>query len=358
MATALSIIIFIFFNNITFLFGLPLLDVLTMYDNSSTTELFNCLSNVTRTYFDRQTIYFSFNELGTVDNTVTIDSFAKAVQSPKVIMPYSSFADAQQIKGVFVFLAEEDHLYRQLLNITQQNYFVVVWTKEIPMNNIRQVFRDFWVNGKHINVIGLVTMIDGSVNVYTYRPFSNYGCSKLGRPFLLDHWENGKFKTGVNLLSHKSKTGNMRECPLKCIGNEQPPDSIIKFDGHGWTTSGVGGKVLEIVAKHMNFVPVITSVKGNQSDRYSWYNSADMLDNITAMLYSEEVDLAFGWYSYATHNNNEFNTELAKTTSIDCLGWAVPYRAGLPPASWTNYVYEFDQVGWLFIGSMFVVVVG
>lgn len=328
-----------------------------MYNNSSTTELFNCLSNITRTYFDRQTIYLYINKLGIKGNTVIIDSFAKAVQSPKVIMPYSLFADAQQIKGVFVFLAEEDHLYRQLLNITQQNYFVVVWTKEISMNNIRQVFQDFWANGKHINVIGLLTMIDGSINVYTYRPFSNYGCSKLGHPFLLDHWENGKFQMGVNLLSHKSKTGNMRGCSLKCVGNEYPPDSVMKFDGHRWTMSGVGGKVLEIVAKYMNFVPVIMSAKGNLSDRYSWYHSADMLDNITAMLYSDEADLAFGWYSYATHNN-QFNTELAKTTSIDCLGWAVPYRAGLPPASWTNYVYEFDQIGWLFIGSMFVVVVG
>lgn len=356
MTTALSLIVFL---DITALaFGLPLLGDMRIYNNNYTVELFNCLSNVTRTYFDRQTIYLYYNELGTTDNMATVDSFAKAVQSPKVIIPYSSFANAQQTKGVFVFLAEEDRLYRQLLNITQQNYFVFVWTKKISMNDIRQVFRDFWTYGKHINVIGLTIMDNGNINVYTYRPFSHYGCSKLGRPFLLDLWKNRKFQMGVNLFSHNSKMGDMRGCPLKCVGNEHPPDTVIKFDRHGWTISGVSGKVLEIIAKYMNFMPVITSAKGNLSEMYSWYNSADTLDNITAMLYLEEADLAFGWYSYAMHNNNEYNTELAKTTSVDCLGWAVPYRAGPPPASWTNYVYEFDQIGWLFIGSMIIVVVG
>lgn len=324
------------------------------YLNGSTAELFYCLSNVTRTYFDRQTIYMDFGEW----DTSTVDSFSKAVQSPKVIVPYSSFEDAQQqlMRGVFAFLAE-DGLYLQLLNVTQQSYFVAVWTRQMPVIHVRQLFRNFWTHGKHVNVVGLVMMDDGSVNAYTYRPFSNYGCSKLGRPFLLDQWHNAAFQLGTDLFSLKTKTGDMRGCPLKCVGNENPPDAVMRHDGHKWTTSGVGGKVLDIVAKHMNFTPMIESPKGDLNVMYSWYNSEEVLDNISAMLYAEEADLAFGWYSHATHKNT-YNTELARTTSIDCLGWAVPYRAGPPPQSWTNYVYEFDKVGWLFIGTMFVVVVG
>lgn len=358
--------VFIIFLNIFMMFAfdfLPLDGMRTGYNGSSIAELFNCLSNVTRTYFDRQTIYLHFNELNF--NAATIDSFAKAVQSPKVIMSYSSLTDEllsspqQHMKGVFTFLAE-DGLYKQLLNVTQQSYFVAVWTRKMSMYNVRQVFRDFWTNGKHLNMVGLVIMDDGSVNVYTYRPFSHYGCRKLGRPYLLDQWVNATFRMGVDLFSYKSKTGNMRGCPLKCVGNEHPPDAVMRPGRHGWTMSGVGGKMLEIVARRMNFTPVIISTKGNSNltEMYSWYNSSDVLDDITSMLYAEEVDLAFGWYSYATHSNNEYNTELAKTTSIDCLGWAVPYRAGPPPKSWTNYVNEFDRVGWLCIVSMFVVVVG
>jgi len=329
-------------------------------------EVFDCLANVTRTYFDRRTVYMYFRRSGTAEYSAAVDAFAMAVQSPKVIVPYSSFtADSprqQQTKGgVFAFLAE-DRLYTQLLNATQQSHFVAVWTRQMPMNNIRRTFKHFWEGGKHVNVVGLVRMDSGGVNAYTYRPFSYYGCNKLGRPFLLDQWVNGQFRVGADLFSSKPKTGNMLGCPLRCAGNEHPPDSVLRpGDGTAkhplWTMSGVGGKVLEIVARYMNFTPIVMSPKGNASEMFSWYNSAEVLDNITAMLYSEEVDLAFGWYSYATHNS-AYNTELARTTSIDCLGWAVPYRAGPPPQSWTNYVYEFDKIGWLFIGSMFVVVVG
>ncbi|KAL4142616.1 hypothetical protein QTP88_005041 [Uroleucon formosanum] len=334
-------------------------------DSGYTAELFDCLANVTRTYFDRRTVYMYFRRSGTVEYTAAVDAFAMAVQSPKVIMPYSSFTTdippQQQTRGgVFAFLAE-DMLYTQLLNTTQRSHFVAVWTRQMPMNNIRRTFRHFWDAGKHVNVVGLVRMDGGGVNAYTYRPFSNYGCNKLGRPFLLDRWVDGRFGIGSDLFSSKPKTGNMLGCPLRCAGNEHPPDMVLRpGDGTAqrplWTTSGVGGKVLEIVAKHMNFTPVIMSPKGGESEMFSWYNSAEVLENISAMLYTEEADLAFGWYSYATHNS-AYNTELARTTSIDCLGWAVPYRAGPPPQSWTNYVYEFDKIGWLFIGSMFVVVV-
>lgn len=326
------------------------------YPNSSTAELFGCLSNVTRTYFDRQTVYM---DLGEWDATV-VDSFAKAVQSPKVIVSYASLADANQqlTRGVFAFHAE-DGRYLQLLNVTQQSYFVAVWTRQTPMNRVRRVFRDFWTHGKHVNVVGLVAMDDGGVNAYTYRPFSNYGCSKLGRPFLLDRCLGAAFLSGADLFSPKSKTGNMRGCPLTCVGNEHPPDAVMRHDGHRWTASGVGGKVLDIVARHMNFTPVIASPPQDDlmNTTYSWHNSEEVLDHISAMLYAESADLAFGWYSHATHKN-AYNTELARTTSIDCLGWAVPYRAGPPPQSWTNYVHEFDTVSWLFIGAMFVVVVG
>lgn len=352
---------FFFILNITTSFaslGLPQLIGPRMYQNNSTTKLFDCLSNVTRTYFDRRSIYLNFNTFDTVGYMATYDLFIKAVQSPKVITQYTSFNDDQQLtKAVFVFLAE-DLLYVKLLNTTQHSYFLIVWTKQTHMNSIRKVFLNFWTFGKHINVVGLMTMNDGTVNAYTYRPFSNYGCSKLGRPFLLDNWKNDRFRSGVDLFSHKPKMGNMHGCKLTCVGNEHPPDSIMRYNGYRWTTSGVGGKTLKILARFMNFTPVIISSKSsNVNEMYSWYDSAEVLNNISVMLNTEVADLAFGWYSFVTHKN-EYNTQLTRSTSIDCLGWAVPYRAGPPPESWTNYVNEFDKIGWLFIGSMFMIVVG
>lgn len=366
----LSFLTFAAAAGLTSLADAVLMSVVTAQNSSNgyTAELFDCLANVTRTYFDRRTVYMYFRQSETAEYAAAVDAFAMAVQSPKVIVPYSSFnahaSPQQPSRGdVFAFLAE-DMLYTQLLTAKQRSHFVVVWTRQMPMNNIRHIFRHFWDTGKHVNVIGLVRMDGGGVNAYTYRPFSNYGCNKLGRPFLLDRWVDGRFQLGTDLFSGMPKTGNMLGCPLWCAGNEHPPDTVLR-PGDGtpqqplWTTSGVGGKVLEIVARHMNFTPVIISPKGDVSEMYSWYNSAEVLDNITAMLDSEEADLAFGWYSYATHNSTyNTNTELARTTSIDCLGWAVPYRAGPPPQPWTNYVYEFDKIGWIFIGSMFVIVVG
>lgn len=342
----------------------------------SETTLFECVANVTRTYFDRRTVYLYFDDRRTdAEYAATVDAFAEAVQSPKVVVPYSSLTAEGRRRwradDAFAFLAD-DHMYTQLMDVTRQSHFVAVWTRRESMNGIRRVFRDFWGRSKLVNVIGLVPVGGGgdddddddgataaAVNAYTYRPFSSYGCGKLGRPYLLDRWERGSFRAGgARLFSYGPKTGNMLGCPLRCVGNEHPPDTVLQYDRRAdrWTTSGVGGKVLEIVARHMNFTPVITSPKGDMTEKYSWYDSARVLDNITATLNADGADLAFGWYSYAMHR--EYNMTLAKTTSVDCLGWAVPYRAGPSPRSWTNYVNEFDRPGWLLFGSMFVVVVG
>lgn len=327
--------------------------------------LSKCLANVTRTYFDRRTVYLYFDDERTdAEYVATVDALAGAVQSPKVVVPYSSLAAGggrrrTRANDAFAFLAD-DRMYTRLMDVTRQSHFVAVWTRRESMNGIRQVFRDFWGLGKLVNVVGLVPDDDDAVNAYTYRPFSKYGCAKLGRPYLLDRWELGSFRSagGRHLFSYGPKTGNMLGCPVQCVGNEHPPDTVLRYDRRAdrWTTSGVGGKVLEIVARHMNFTPVITSPKGDATEKYSWHDSARTLDNITAMLNAGGVDLAFGWYSYAMHR--EYNMTLAKTTSVDCLGWAVPYRAGPRPRSWTNYVNEFDRLGWLLFGSIFVVVVG
>jgi len=54
-----------------------------------TAELFDCLANVTRTYFDRRTVYMYFQRSGTAEYAAAVDAFAMAVQSPKVIVPYT-----------------------------------------------------------------------------------------------------------------------------------------------------------------------------------------------------------------------------------------------------------------------------
>lgn len=67
--------------------------------NGYTFELFECLANITRTYFDRRTIYVYFDESRVVtEYRAAVDAFSQAVQSPKVIMPYSSLTaeDEQQ----------------------------------------------------------------------------------------------------------------------------------------------------------------------------------------------------------------------------------------------------------------------
>lgn len=337
------------FNIISLALSGAAINLKTVERDNSFAEIFACLSNVTRTYFDRHTTYLYFDK-----SRDAADLFTKAVQSPKMLM-YNEFTEVK-VKSAFAFIAE-DGIHTQLLNTTAQSYFIAVWKTVSPkMNDIGKLMKHFWIHGKRINVVALMLTEHRTVNAYTYRPFSGYGCGELGTPYLIDQWINGSFLTGADLFSFRVKTDNMHACHLKCVGNEHPPDSIMRTDGRRLFMDGAGIKVLEIVAGHMNFTPSFVTASPYTGQMYNWHYSADELDNITVMLNNEHVDLAFGWYSYATHN--ERNAELARTTSIDCFGWAVPYRAGPSPPPWTNYAYEFDRTSWAFIAFIFLVVTG
>ncbi|XP_050525487.1 uncharacterized protein LOC126896598 [Daktulosphaira vitifoliae] len=267
-----------------------------------------------------------FNKNTYPDNM--LDLFSKSVQSPKILMPF--LLANNKSKNVYVFFAE-DEIHSQLINVTPKSFFIALWKTKAPqMSNIRKLLRHFWTN--------------------------EYGCNKLGRPYLLDQWINNSFQSDNDLFSFKVKTSNMHGCHLKCFGNEHPPDSIVHNDGYQRSIEGAGIKVLEIVAKHMNFTPFIILTTNKSNEPFNWFNSAEMLDNITSTLQNDDVDLAFGWFTYAYNNNN--NIELARTTSIDCFGWAIPYRAGPMPPLWTNYVYEFDRISWSFIAMIFILVSG
>uniref|UniRef100_A0A8D8QZA5 Ionotropic glutamate receptor C-terminal domain-containing protein n=1 Tax=Cacopsylla melanoneura TaxID=428564 RepID=A0A8D8QZA5_9HEMI len=68
------------------------------------------------------------------------------------------------------------------------------------------------------------------------------------------------------------------------------------------------------------------------------------------------MDLALGWFSYADPYLHP-GLRLGRTTSIDCFGWGVPWRAGKSPSTWANYVSEFSLGTWtcvIFVNIMFV----
>lgn len=66
--------------------------------------------------------------------------------------------------------------------------------------------------------------------------------------------------------------------------------------------------------------------------------------------------MAFGWFSYADPHLNP-GLRLGRPTSIDCFGWGVPWRAGMRPSTWTNYVNEFSLSTWLCATLVYVVFV-
>lgn len=68
------------------------------------------------------------------------------------------------------------------------------------------------------------------------------------------------------------------------------------------------------------------------------------------------MDLAFGWFSYADPYLNP-GLRLGRSTTIDCFGWGVPWRAGASPSSWTNYVNEFSVGTWTCVIVAFIMFV-
>ncbi|KAI5733022.1 hypothetical protein M8J76_006708 [Diaphorina citri] len=222
------------------------------------------------------------------------------------------------------------------------SHYLVVW--EAPNTTLVEI--------KNIHVLGL--KLDGTdVLVYTYQPYSNTSCNMVDTPKLVNVYNGltGQFRHDLKrrkLYATRTQIPNFHQCKLKCVAIDHPPDNIIKYSGNSsqYTIDGVGYKVIQVAAKHLNFTPEVHIRLGhNENPQHSWYYLDAAMDNITDELLTGKMDIAFGWFSYADPYLNP-GVRLGRPTSIDCFGWGVPWRAGSRPSTWANYVNEFSLGTW------------
>ncbi|XP_026685979.1 uncharacterized protein LOC103518730 [Diaphorina citri] len=232
------------------------------------------------------------------------------------------------------------------------SHYLVVWeAPNTTLVEIKNVFNIFW-KLKKIHVLGL--KLDGTdVLVYTYQPYSNTSCNMVDTPKLVNVYNGltGQFRHDLKrrkLYATRTQIPNFHQCKLKCVAIDHPPDNIIKYSGNSsqYTIDGVGYKVIQVAAKHLNFTPEVHIRLGhNENPQHSWYYLDAAMDNITDELLTGKMDIAFGWFSYADPYLNP-GVRLGRPTSIDCFGWGVPWRAGSRPSTWANYVNEFSLGTW------------
>lgn len=314
-------------------------------------ELLQSTEEIVNRFSFRTPIIFFKDELR---NFLWSNVLLERLRKPRLIVKKKNNNNLSIIRGFYVLFPAGQMNYEKLLNA--RNYdkskFLIVWTRSnVTARDMQLLFEQFWAY-QHINVVTLV-----NEKVYTYLPYTENNCGTVSEPVLLDTWDGRKraFVRNADLFSLRTKVRDLRGCAVKTIGNHQPPDNIMRYDGHEWSASGVGGKMLEIVSAHLNFTPLVIST--NITPEHTWYYFYEELKALSETLYRKEADLAFGWFSYSSIeiHNLELTVRLARVSSIDCFGWAVPYRAGRRPPNSAYYTYEFGTVTWCLVGATFLV---
>ncbi len=233
--------------------------------------------------------------------------------------------------------------------------FLLVWPKVSTQNELKEVFAEFW-HHNYPNVIGLMDVGSGRFEFYSFSPYGENKCSSVGEPFVLDEWSwNVTSEKFVRQHRHQQdlfprRIRNFGGCPLKVIGNHQPPDNVMELVNGEWRADGVGSKVLEMARQYLNFTSIIVpTARANTTNlEHMWYYFDEELRSITEAVHTRKVNFAFGWYSYVSIaiDHLDLTMELGRVSSIDCFGWAVPYRAGKKPPNYSLYVCEFEIVTW------------
>nr|XP_018914789.1 PREDICTED: uncharacterized protein LOC109042480 [Bemisia tabaci] len=315
------------------------------------TEMLRSIADTTEDYAGRHTVILLRREF--IASTIA-DNIINSLTNPMMII------DEEKIPAMrkfVILLPQKNFNYTNLmpsLNHGKMSVYLAVFQHpDFDEETITDLFEEFW----SVRIFSVLALWESgenkSIGLYTYKPFSKFHCWNRGQLILLDTWDpvKGSMSKGRK-FSFDFK--NFYGCDIRCLGITRPPDNImIRQDDGSWTSDGVGGKVLEIVAKKLNFNPVISVINNNVSEEYGWYFTEGPGELISKALIEEQYDLAYGWFSEAEYGYH--GVERTQKTSIDCFGWAVPYRAGPKPDSWSNYVREFSMPVWLMV---FISVVG
>lgn len=310
-----------------------------------------CLKQVIDLFVTNSSVVFFSEEIRQLPWT---DSLLKVMQKPKFVFE-KQYGGA--ISGFYVLFPELSVTYLQFFSdkIHSRSKFLLVWLNNTNLEAISSIFDDFWFH-QYINVVAMVkaeSNNSSSFNFYTFDPYSVGKCGAVSKPYIISEWNWKTEQFSGQKAWFPRKLRNLAGCPLIAIGIHQPPDNIMHYNGT-WRAKGVGNKILRIAEQYVNFSSIIIGVQMNVSLDHSWYYYELEMTNIFKSVEEKKADFAFGWYSYANMEikNFDWTFELGRVSSIDCFGWAVPYRAGSKPPNITYYVNEFNFVTW---GLIFLV---
>jgi hypothetical protein len=211
--------------------------------------------------------------------------------------------------------------------------------------NISLIFRICW-RDQLFNVLLFDIQTDirlttlENISAYLYSPFSQYTKTTTMIPLSSNSYKNSVCKYNRKSLFFNGLR-DLHGYTLRVSMFDQPPKSIMKIreDNKTYSVEGEDGVLLSVLAKHMNFTPMVTipkdnldmgfrrsdgTVTGSTGDMV--YNRADISFNSRFLRYDNTTDVEFTY----PHDKEGFCIIVPKAEKIpEYLGLLVPFSFDL-----------------------------
>lgn len=315
-----------------------------------------CIKSIVSTYIHRETVIFYVED---EFNSPLWEHSIQNIDKPLLIMSLKSdqYRNINQKTMIVLFPQLNSQYSNLIINLRKDTQFVLICSTNFTRNWLHDILQQFHI-ARMTHAILLVPS-EERINVYTYFPFSKNHCHATGPPVLMNSFLDGDFvRKNVNLFTEK-KYWNMYGCHLTCIGNRQPPDSILAMEKNGEIVfKKITREVLNFLSEYLNFKPkIIMPSNNNSSLQHSWFFYNDTIDVITDYIANGKVDFAIGHFSRLAFTNHTHIT-FGKESRIECYTWAVPLRSGKRRLFLLNYLEEFNLEFWLLLAAFVFSAVG
>ncbi|KAK9503496.1 hypothetical protein O3M35_010041 [Rhynocoris fuscipes] len=262
---------------------------------------------------------------------------------PKTVITLSNYNFLRKQKGTYILFPDSNttnyNRFFEVTSIESSHKRYIIFTESIfSMYNI---FDISWIY-KIIDIIAVFRSNSNELFIYTYYPFSSYGC-RSSQPVLIMKNYSCNSEIRLNLFSYKRKLNNFHGCPLTVTIKEEKFQNDIKDD--------VPTKLLDLMKLKMNFTSEITSMNNDDNAyaaAYQNFTTASVLSVARGI-----SDFGIGRYSQILDYHR--SVIIGKETTMDCFTWAVPIKAGRSPSIWTVFIKEFDKYIWLLILIIFII---
>lgn len=182
-------------------------------------------------------------------------------------------------------------------------------------SEVKEILLEFWKR----RIFDVIVMIMGTLEMFTYFPYSTTHCEGVGEPVLLGTCASG--------AAYPDKVKNMHGCPLIVSLVERSPAVV---NSGGKQPEGVEPYIIRMIAAHINATPVFYFLK-NKIRLYKNRGNSVYLE-----LLEKHSHLVAGSLVY-TRSSQEYTEGMEYQVSM-CVTVAVP-RVTSP-----SYAYIFSKI--------------